>query len=81
MIIGHESAGTVVNIGDGVDRNKVGELVALEPGVRAEPARNACGAATTYVRRSISSPRRLWTARSAAMWPLTPPSPIPPRRG
>jgi L-iditol 2-dehydrogenase len=33
MIIGHESAGTVVDVGDGVDRNRVGELVALEPGV------------------------------------------------
>ena len=33
MIIGHESAGTVVDVGDGVDRSRVGELVALEPGV------------------------------------------------
>jgi L-iditol 2-dehydrogenase len=33
MIIGHESAGTVIDVGDGVDRNRVGELVALEPGV------------------------------------------------
>jgi L-iditol 2-dehydrogenase len=33
MIIGHECAGTVVDVGDGVDRNRVGELVALEPGV------------------------------------------------
>jgi L-iditol 2-dehydrogenase len=33
MIIGHESAGTVVDVGDGVDRNRVGGLVALEPGV------------------------------------------------
>ena len=33
MIIGHESAGTVVDVGDGVDRNRIGELVALEPGV------------------------------------------------
>src|SRR5215217_3123712 len=43
---------------------------------RAEPVRNACGAATTYARGSSSSPRRLWTARSAITWPLTPPSPI-----
>jgi len=33
MIIGHESAGTVVDVGDDVDRDRVGELVALEPGV------------------------------------------------
>jgi L-iditol 2-dehydrogenase len=33
MIVGHESAGTVVDVGDGIDQNRVGELVALEPGV------------------------------------------------
>ena len=33
MIIGHESAGTVIDVGDGVERKRVGELVALEPGV------------------------------------------------
>ena len=33
MVIGHESAGTVVEVGDGVDPGRVGQLVALEPGV------------------------------------------------
>ncbi|HEY0239880.1 MAG TPA: NAD(P)-dependent alcohol dehydrogenase [Friedmanniella sp.] len=33
MVIGHESAGIVVEVGEGVDRSRVGELVALEPGV------------------------------------------------
>lgn len=33
MVIGHESAGTVVEVGAGVDPARVGELVALEPGV------------------------------------------------
>ncbi|RYY13905.1 MAG: NAD(P)-dependent alcohol dehydrogenase, partial [Alphaproteobacteria bacterium] len=33
MVIGHESAGVVVEVGDGVDSGRVGELVALEPGV------------------------------------------------
>ncbi len=33
MVIGHESAGTVVEVGPGVDPARVGELVALEPGV------------------------------------------------
>ena len=33
MVIGHESAGTVVEVGDGVSPERVGELVALEPGV------------------------------------------------
>ena len=33
MIIGHESAGHVVAVGDDVDPARVGQLVALEPGV------------------------------------------------
>jgi L-iditol 2-dehydrogenase len=33
MILGHESAGIVVEVGDGVDPSRVGQLVALEPGV------------------------------------------------
>lgn len=33
MVIGHESAGTVVAVGEGVDPARVDELVALEPGV------------------------------------------------
>lgn len=33
MVIGHEAAGTVVAVGEGVDPARVGELVALEPGV------------------------------------------------
>ena len=37
MVIGHESAGTIVEVGPGVDPVRVGQLVALEPGV---PCRN-----------------------------------------
>jgi L-iditol 2-dehydrogenase len=33
MILGHESAGTVVAVGSNVDPGRIGELVALEPGV------------------------------------------------
>jgi L-iditol 2-dehydrogenase len=33
MIIGHESAGTVVDVADGVSPDRIGEMVALEPGV------------------------------------------------
>jgi L-iditol 2-dehydrogenase len=33
MVIGHEAAGTVVGVGEGVDPARVGQLVALEPGV------------------------------------------------
>ena len=37
MVIGHEAAGVIVDVGTGVSRDRVGELVALEPGV---PCRN-----------------------------------------
>lgn len=33
MVIGHESAGTVVGVGPGIDEARIGKLVALEPGV------------------------------------------------
>ena len=33
MVIGHEAAGTVVDVGSEVDRSRIGERVALEPGV------------------------------------------------
>ena len=33
MVIGHESAGTITALGPGVDPSRMGQLVALEPGV------------------------------------------------
>lgn len=33
MVLGHEAAGTVVAVGEGVDNVKVGDIVALEPGI------------------------------------------------
>lgn len=33
MVIGHESAGTIVAVGSAVDPDRIGETVALEPGV------------------------------------------------
>ncbi|TXN32346.1 NAD(P)-dependent alcohol dehydrogenase [Lacisediminihabitans profunda] len=33
MVIGHESAGVIVGLGDGVDSARLGEQVAMEPGV------------------------------------------------
>ena len=33
MILGHETAGTVVELGEGVTHLKVGDRVAVEPGV------------------------------------------------
>ncbi len=33
LILGHESAGVIVDVGEGVDRGRIGERVAIEPGV------------------------------------------------
>ena len=33
MIVGHEAAGVIVDVGADVDRSRIGQLVALEPGV------------------------------------------------
>ena len=33
MVVGHEAAGRVIGVGDKVDRSRLGQLVALEPGV------------------------------------------------
>ena len=33
MVVGHESAGVIVGVGAGVDPARVGETVALEPGI------------------------------------------------
>ncbi len=52
MIIGHESAGTITAVGDGVDPARVGELVALEPGVpcgRCEQCRRGAYNLCPYV--------------------------------
>ncbi|HHU91137.1 MAG TPA: NAD(P)-dependent alcohol dehydrogenase [Clostridiaceae bacterium] len=40
MILGHEAAGTVVEIGSGVDNVKVGDIVALEPGITCMKCNN-----------------------------------------
>ena len=37
MVIGHEASGEITAVGDGVPQDRIGELVALEPGV---PCRN-----------------------------------------
>lgn len=33
LILGHESAGVIVNVGEGVNTSRVGERVAIEPGI------------------------------------------------
>ena len=35
MIVGHESAGLIVDVGSNVDRDRIGQLVAMEPGCPA----------------------------------------------
>jgi L-iditol 2-dehydrogenase len=39
MIIGHESAGVIVDVGSNVDRSRIGQLVAMEPGVPCRSCR------------------------------------------
>src|ERR1700730_8588243 len=33
LILGHEAAGVIIDVGEGVDQKRVGERVALEPGI------------------------------------------------
>lgn len=39
MIVGHESAGVIVDVGSNVDRSRIGQLVAMEPGVPCRSCR------------------------------------------
>lgn len=39
MVIGHESAGVITSVGEGVDPSRLGQLVALEPGVPCKSCR------------------------------------------
>ena len=39
MIVGHESAGVIVDVGSDVDRDRIGQLVAMEPGVPCRSCR------------------------------------------
>jgi L-iditol 2-dehydrogenase len=43
MILGHEAAGTVVALGSGVDNVKVGDIVAIEPGIPCMKCDNCRG--------------------------------------
>lgn len=64
MVIGHESAGTIVAVGSAVDPARIGETVALEPGSRAGTASSASPAGTTSAPTWCFSPPRPSTARS-----------------
>jgi L-iditol 2-dehydrogenase len=39
MVVGHESAGVIVDVGSDVDRGRIGQLVAMEPGVPCRSCR------------------------------------------
>jgi threonine dehydrogenase-like Zn-dependent dehydrogenase len=66
-ILGHESMGTVVALGDEATEHEVGDRVTLEPGIPDMTCRE-CRAATTSARTSASSRRLLSTERLRTTW-------------
>ena len=67
IVLGHEMAGIIEDVGPGVDRGRIGERVAVEPGVPDRRA-NGVAAAATICARTCSSWRH---RRSTARWPTT----------
>jgi len=51
LVLGHESAGEVVEVGDNVDGFEPGDRVALEPASRAGAVRTASAVTTTSASR------------------------------
>ena len=51
MVLGHEAAGTVVEVGAGVTHLKVGDRVCMEPGVPDPNSRPRGWACTISIRR------------------------------
>ena len=64
LVLGHEAAGTIVGVGDSVDRTRIGQRVSIEP-QRPDPDTRRGAATTTSARTWSSSPRRRWTGRYA----------------
>ena len=58
MILGHEASGTVVEVGPGVEGFKVGDRVAMEPGIPDMSSRAANWACITSILRCVSLPLR-----------------------
>ena len=64
LILGHESAGRVVEVGESVTKHAVGDRVTLEPGVPCGRCRECRAGRYNLCATSSSSPRRPSTARS-----------------
>ena len=66
LVLGHEAAGTIVGVGDSVDRVRASGSGSRSnrSGPTPTPTRRAA-ATTTSARTCGSSPRRRWTGRSA----------------
>ena len=63
MILGHEASGTVVEVGPGVEGFKVGDRVAMEPGIPDMSSRASKLGMYTSILRCVSLPlRRLMAA-------------------
>jgi L-iditol 2-dehydrogenase len=61
IILGHELAGEIIQVGDQVTNVAVGDRVAVEPGVTSAVAIFASQGGTTYVQRLFSWLHLLWT--------------------
>ncbi len=58
MVLGHEAAGTVVEVGAGVTHLKVGDRVCMEPGIPDPEFSRQAGSACTMSIRPLPSGRR-----------------------
>ena len=70
FVLGHEAAGTVVEIGEGVTDLAVGDRVAMEPGKTCGQCIYCKPAGTTYALMWNSLPRLPLTGCSVNMWPI-----------
>ena len=70
FVLGHEAAGTVVEIGEGVTDLAVGDRVAMEPGKTCGQCITVKPAGTTYALMWNSLPRLPLTGCSVNMWPI-----------
>ena len=62
MVLGHEAAGTIVEVGEGVTNPEAGDRVCMEPGIPDPRSRRRRSACTMSTRRCASGRRRRSTA-------------------
>ena len=53
LVLGHEAAGTIVGVGEGVDPSRIGERVSIEPQRPDPDTRRPEGAITTSARTCV----------------------------